>query len=257
MPDQRVMALYYRLETEDTLAFESPAAVHVQEEAFTIDLSDGQLVATMMRDCATEADARAVVEPFLRAWEISGALQFGRADFRFGFQKADIEKLPPGPGASVHLHGFLRMSVDSRRLHVRAIRRAYPHPPTRFALSPDVEVMWHRYNAYVDGREPLLSMAYFCLSYLEWLAGGRSATATRYHVETRVLSTLGALTATVGDARSARKFDRESENRPLTAEEQAWIEATVKALIRRVGEYSHEPASAPGRLAMSDLPPLP
>lgn len=37
----------------------------------------------------------------------------------------------------------------------------YPDPPKLFILTPDVETLWHRYEGYLQGKEPLSSMAYF------------------------------------------------------------------------------------------------
>ena len=65
--------------------------------------------------------------------------------------------------------------------------RKYPSPPLDLAISPDVQTMHDRYMNYLQGREPLSSMAFFCLTVLENSAGGRKAAARKYQIAKRVL----------------------------------------------------------------------
>lgn len=127
-------------------------------------------------------------------------------------------------------------------------------------MSPDVDTMWHRYEGYLEGREPLAAMAYACLTLLEASAGGRdrarNGAANRYRIEVDVLQTLGRLSSSVGDKETARKFKGLSERRPHTGAERAWMEAAVKALIRRAGEWAFDPGASRPQITMSDLPKL-
>lgn len=109
---------------------------------------------------------------------------------------------------------------------------------------------------YLDGREPLLDMAYFCLTQVEFKAGGRKRTrrqlaAARYRIDKDVLAMMGTLTSEHGDRWSARKA---SAAHPLTGSQGAWVEATVKHLIWRLGDTRI--GSALPLITMSDLPPL-
>jgi hypothetical protein len=92
-----------------------------------------------------------------------------------------------------------------------------------------------RYHGYRDGREPLLSMAYFCLTVLEANAGGRSAAARKYRIDKAVLHKLGELTSRRGDLATARKATA-GVAAPLTGPETAWLEVAVKTLIWRLGD---------------------
>jgi hypothetical protein len=141
-------------------------------------------------------------------------------------------------------------------------RRKYPAPPQRFKVSPDVETLWHRYEGYQQGREPLLAMAYFCLSFLDWrgsqhpgLSPNRRRAASLYAIEYEVLKQLGNLTTNLGDEKTTRKIDEESLHREPTPGEVAWIEAAIKMIIRRVGEHAADSAAC-RPLSMCDLPPL-
>jgi hypothetical protein len=97
-------------------------------------------------------------------------------------------------------------------------------------------------------------MAYFCLSFVQQIAGGRKRVGAIYQAEHEVLDTLGKLTSEVGDAQTARKFDAYSTRRALGSKEKAWIEAVIPALIIRVGEYA--PDRTLPLLTMKDFPPL-
>jgi hypothetical protein len=133
-------------------------------------------------------------------------------------------------------------------------RREYPSPPKHFRVNPDVDTLWHRFEGYAQGREPLLSMAYFCLTLLEARAGDRKNVETMYKVHKKILDRLGELTTTKGDEKTARKVRKLSALAPLTPSETIWVEAAIKAIIRRVGEVNSNPAVQ--MIMMNYLPSL-
>ena len=111
-----------------------------------------------------------------------------------------------------------------------------------------------RYEGYLRGREPLLSMASFCLTVIEDAYNGRTAAAKQMNIDEAVLKKIGNLTATRGDLLTARKINAQSTKQPLSGQEGAWLQEAVKAVIRRLGEArSLTPSKT---LAMKDLPPL-
>lgn len=257
MRDPHVVSLGYRLVSDETVTFSKQAApVEAESDGFKVRLADDSLVVEMLDHHASEESARVAVEPYLRAWEISHALQVGgQPEFRFEFVRAEvIDRDPPPPGTpqtielSALVHG---RAIVSATLSVE--RGLLPEPPSTFVVNSDVETLWVRWRAYRDGREPLQGMAYFALTVLE-MHGGRRAAAARFHIEKTVLSTLGRLASEAGDLTTARKA--RAATRPLTPQETAWIEATVIAIIRRVGEVAAASGAAETRLTMADLPAL-
>lgn len=132
---------------------------------------------------------------------------------------------------------------------------AYPSPPTGFSWSPDVGALWQRYSGCISGREPVASMAYFSLTVVEALAGGRRNAPASLAISQDVLDTLGRLSSSIGDDNTARK--RAETPRPHTNQEEGWMLAAVRALIKRLGELAHNPGAALPELTMSDLPQLP
>ena len=80
--------------------------------------------------------------------------------------------------------------------------------------------------------------------------------ASMYHVDYKVLDKLGELATTLGDDIEARKLGPQSQLRAPTAQEVNWIEATLRLLVRRVGQYAADPQWAWPQLTMADLPEL-
>ena len=181
MRDPHVESLRYRIGTSETTTYENPPAVEITRDEFDCSLDDGFLTCCMREHYSTVKEARRVIEDFLRSWEIKTALELGRGELRFHFEDSRIiDRDPPPPGSSQVLKLSESLSItNSVRVRGRAhvTRRKYPDPPTNFTVTPDVETLWQRYNNYLDGKEPLPSMAYFCLTVLKNKAGGEMRAA--------------------------------------------------------------------------------
>ncbi len=259
MRDPHVESLRYRLKTSETTTYENPPAIKVVRNEFECHLDDGVLTCRMREHFPAVKEARRVVEDFLRSWEIKTALELGRGEIRFQFEDSHvIDRNPPPPGSPkvVKLSGSVVMTSNlSAILHVT--RSKYPDPPTVFTVTPDVETLWQRYNNYLDGKEPLLSMAYFCLTLVENKAGGkrkRKSAAKLFLIEETILNELGNLTANKGNAEIARKFPKKGHLTALSDKEKKWIEAVVKILIRRTGEPANIQSTQ--LITMTDLPKM-
>lgn len=127
-------------------------------------------------------------------------------------------------------------------LDLKVIRSKYPEVPKGFAVNPNVIATWKRYAGYLDGKEPLLGMAYFVLSYLEKCCSGRKRVSSLYKIDYKILDTLGMITSTKGDQLTARK-GRKNGFDPLSKEEEKWVEECVKLIIKRLGEHEGNPNS--------------
>ena len=240
MKDPHVESLRYRLETSETTTYKNPPAVEVIRDEFECRLNDGVLKCHMREHYPTVEEARRVVDKFLRSWEIKTALELGRGEMRFQFEDSHvIDRDPPPLGSSqiVRVSG-VSVGVSTVLGTLRVTRGKYPSAPTNFTATPDVETLWQRYENYLDGKEPLLSMAYFCLTVVENKAGSRKAASTRYRIDETILQKLGELTSTRGDTATARKALKGGGTTTLSGKEKNWIEGAVKALIRRTGELA-------------------
>lgn len=253
MRQPHVVGLRYLLKAEEWAEFSDPSPVEVCTASFYLRL-DSNLVTVWMKEHHSTTDtAREKVEEYLRRWEISSALQSGRRPLmRFECTQVEIldleepyssESYRP-VGASVHIGGN-KVHRENR----------YPDPPEDFALSTEVEVMWTLYDNYLQGRERLLPMTYTCVSWITHPDGIKAA-AERYKVSINVLSLLKKQSSRSGKGVEARKMDNNERRQDLTSKERRWIEAAVRALIKRAGQYAADPKKAWPEITNSNLPPL-
>lgn len=258
MTDPHVVALIYRLKPSDHVSYAEPPPLVFENEIARFRLEKDQLRCEMKLHVATLEEGRALLDPILRDWEIEVELARSRGELRFSYENAEIiDRTPPTPGA---IRGAVMVALGANHLLMTGnltshiIRRKYPDPPLGFHIMPDAESILLRFRGYKDGREPLLSMAYFCLTVVESAAGGRnrrSSAAKIFGIAENVLDKLGELTTKRGDRTIARKAH--SSLQPLTGAERAWIEATIKQLVLRLCDPpSHYERK---QLTMADLPP--
>jgi hypothetical protein len=267
MNDPHVEELTYRVETGEELRIIDPSPVEEETTEFRMRLADGIATLKMKQHYSSEESAREPVDAYLRAWELDVALQYGhKRELRFVFDHSKIidrdPPLPSPPGTPVNLKGELSATATTEG-HLTEIPqlRHYPKPPSDFVATPNVITMWQRYDLYLQGREPLQSMANFCLTVIEYSVPNkkngkvRKKAAHMYSVEEGVLDKLEYLAGNVGDSLSARKFGVK-EPRALNTQETEWIKEALKKLIRRAGEYAAVPQKQRQQITMAVLPPL-
>src|SRR5262249_41177277 len=126
MPKLQVAVLNYRAIPGPLMTFENPEPVERDTSQFRLRLADGILRVELKEPHASEASARAVVDPYLRRWEVAAVLRRGRRELRFEFDRAELIDLEPEPGViSVWASGEAHFSSSvavSLGLH------AYPEP---------------------------------------------------------------------------------------------------------------------------------
>jgi hypothetical protein len=259
-PDLHVVSLQYSLKPSERHSYQNPPPVAFERDVARFSLSEGTLTCEMKTHFSTVPDACAAVDPILRAWEVDSDLRHNRGALRFKFSGADIIERSPCPPGVVRGNAYITLpglTVSGQLSVLPTTSARYPEPPPDgFLLTPDAKSILDRYYGYLAGREPLLAMAYFCLTVIEVICGGgkrqqhRTRALSEYQIDQNVLDTLGTLTSEHGDRLSARKA---SADNPLTASERAWLDATVKKLIWQLGT----PKAARTLLKVSDLPPLP
>ena len=225
------------------LTFNSAAQTFTLGADLTLG-AGGTLTLRPLVHFATEDDARATADQFVRAWQIDAGLQHGRDDFRLTFAGIQIQDRAAAVGTA-SLHSSSEQHIRGTA-HLKVVHTTYSQPPASFKVTPEVNDLWERYNRYVERREPLLSMAYSSLTIL--VRGDRKDAVRRYNIQFAVLSKLGELTSERGDALRARKAV--GAGTPLTGPETAWIEAALKAIIRHLAERRS------AQLTMADLPTI-
>lgn len=258
MSDPHVEALRYKLVVlRDGVTYrEGLPPVERDLDGFSIRLSHDVLTVTMHDHYPTRFDAMKAVEPYLYAWRADAALAAsGPPEFEFEYQDVTvIDRDPPDTSTgSVHVKAGVAFATAVAFSGTVAIEHGtYPVPPDHFALDEDTEALWNRWQGYVEGSEPLQSMAYACLTMLE-MHSGRLGASAWFNVSGTVLGKLGHLSTEPGDPQTARKMT--AKLRPLEPQERAWLEAAVKALIRRAGEIAAGVEGLP-EITMANLPEL-
>ena len=255
MGHPHVVGLRYRFIPEAWAQFPDPARLEQDTPSFYLRL-DGDLVTVWMKEHHSTGDsAREKVEGYLRRWEVLSALQHnGRRLMHF--ECKSVEVLDLEEPFSCKRTSPLDVSFEFGWAVMRSHDR-YPDLPNDFALSEDVEVMWTLYDRYIEDHERLLTMAYTCLTWLQYrVAGNNKKVAQKYNVAEEILDDLGELSSTLGAGVQARKMKRgESQGRHPTPEEKTWIEAAVRILIKRAGEYAADPDREWPKITKKDVLP--
>lgn len=262
MRDPHVKCVRYKLKTISNVSYsDSTPPIYKETDVFCLHLLNGLLAIELKDHYPTIESARMDIEVYLRSWELETALQSGRREIQFEYIDSDIiDRDPPPPGsAEIFIETGSAHVQMSGNLTVHVIRSNYPEPPGNFRATSDVDTLWHRYEEYLNGHEPLLAMGYFCLSYLETIGGGGITRAERrqkikdiYQIDITVLDKLGDLVSEGGDKTTARKVKNLSNLKPLSGSEINWIESTIKIIIRRLGE--HSPGVSLPIIDMTSLP---
>ena len=107
--------------------------------------------------------------------------------------------------------------------------------------------MYDRYMGYLQGREPLTTMAYFCWSMIQ-----DSRTANR-DFSRNVWTQIKRLSSKKGGQQARKASGKDND---LTAQDRCFLEEAIKAVIRRAAERAHSPCSDLPVISLSDLPPV-
>ena len=257
MNDPHVVALNYSIKHGETIDYSEAEPLFRDEPEFRLKVEDKKVQFKFKKHYATEEQARESLAEYIRAWEFDATLRRGNPDsFRLRFENAEIIDRDPTPGEVRLSATFAIAATGSVTLTVGVPE--YPAPPSDITLNADARTMHHRYMGYRKGREPLESMAYFCLNMLEdseLLIGQRNrrAAAEQFNIDKSVLHKIGCLSSTKGGA-TARK--REGTDQSLTPKERQFLDAAVKAIIRRVAERQRTPDGDLPVISWSELPSL-
>ena len=128
----------------------------------------------------------------------------------------------------------------------------YPLPSGVMRITADVQTLYDRYMGYRQGREPLTTMAYFCLTILE-KNNSREVAAKTHGIKFEVLREIGRLSSEKG-GQQARKASGTNNN--LTAQDRRFLEEAIKAIIRRAAEKAYAPNSDFPEISLSAFPPV-
>ena len=251
MNDPHVVALEYRIEHGPAIDWSRAAPLNIEEDSFDVRAENGRIRFSLKEHYASEDEARLVVEAdYIPNWEFHVGLVRGPNAFRLRFDSAEIVDRNPSPGPPT-LRAHASFGPITAKADLARKPRAFPDPPRAgIRRSPDVDSMFRRYMGYLEGREPLSAMAYFCLTVLEKMGGSRSKAAVRFGISENVLDRIGKLSATKGGP-SARKAIGSSA--PHTPEDERFLKSAIQTLIRRVAEVEFGPDSKRDKILVANI----
>ena len=255
MNDPHVVMLVYKIEHDSSVNYREEAPFDYKEENFSLRVQDGHILFVMKAHYATEEEAQEAVRAYIDRWEFAVGLEKGPGKFKLLGLGVQIEDRRPSPNSDEVLYVPLIIEGGGGRIlgMVPPPSQQYPiPPPPGLAITPDVQSMYERFMCYRVGREPLPSMAYFCLTVLQGAAGGREAAAKKYGIALEVLRKIGDLSSNKGGSQ-ARKASGISDD--LTPLETRFLEKAVPALIRQAAEVEHDPTKSRDEIELSDFCP--
>ena len=253
MNDPHVVALHYRIEHgPDVIDWSRAAPLDKEEHRFRVRAENGRVRFELKEHYASEEAARFAIEAdYIHNWEFVVGLARGPNAFTLLFDHSEIVDRKPTPGRiSLAARGTAAFASSGvARLQVQP--SAYPEPPpAAIKRSPDIDSMYQHYLRHLGGGEPLPAMAYFCLTKLEQMAGGRDAAAVRFCVSKKVLRRIGELSTNKGGA-SARKAVGHAV--PHTPEEERFLKSAIKTLIHRAAKVEYGPDPSRRKIILADI----
>lgn len=244
------------------MGYEKASFVEGSFDHFDIRLERGRVAFEMKTHFSTVEEARAITDDFVRRWEIVTGLEQNPGDLRFKYDNVDVIDLEPDEIEGITGNLNVTTSDDvliSEAVAIHIGRGKYPSLPIGFAISPDMEAMYLRYKAYRENKERLTTVAYWCLTVLEDGFSPRKKrreAAKCYRIDHEILNKIGQLSERRGTVSDARKYPVGGSFDPLSSQERSWLEAAIKKLIFRVGQYAFDPSADLPLISMADLPPL-
>lgn len=248
MNDPHVVALIYKIVHGSSVCYDNAEPAEYEEKEFSVKVADGEVRFEMKKHYATKKKAQEACDEYIRAWEMNAGLEMGPDAFRLKFEKPEIIDRKPTPGVR-----DLRINISGGeatiKAHLTVLRSHYPSPPSEMKITPDVQSMYDRFMGYRSGKEPLASMAYFCLTVLEESVrthkkGTQRVSRTRkdaaecYGIPLCDLKKIGELSSERGGADARKAGGRDTE---FTSKETRFLKKMVKKMIRRAAKMTCDP----------------
>jgi hypothetical protein len=219
MNDPHVEALHYRIKHAPDVDYERAEPLKHEEPSFSVSIENGEAKIGMKDHYLTVQSARAAVEPFLHAWELSWGLCYPKEKFEYVFLRGDLIDRKPAPAHGVLPAEAGLYGAGGQQSNTHHRRAKYPDPPQDLGWSADVDMMFERFRRINEEHTTLNDGANFCLTVLESAGagprrshtrgkGGRRAQAAKYFgIDIQVLDKIGELAAEKGGRLDARKVE--------------------------------------------------
>ena len=282
MNDPHVVALSYNVKPSASVDYREAKPRDYEEGNFSVRIEDQKVCFTMKTHYATEEEALEAVREYIELWEFATGLERGPDKFKLVYQEPNIVDRRPSAKSDdfADVSGAFRSPAGALSAGISSLSQYPPPPPSGLKITPDVRSMYDRLMGHRSGKEPLASMAYFCLTVLEIStrdrckkakdAGPKSSkgekygvelasvvcpqvvptwrakAAEMYGIERAVLNKIGHLSSKKG----ARKADGQEA---LTDPEARFLKEAIKALIHRAAEVAYGPVSRLPEIKLTDF----
>lgn len=244
-----IQSLIYKFNSRTPIA-EDAEQLDFRNDFGHFVLKEGILTVNLSSENNTDSEARNSLKEFLLAWSFEHELrQTSWIDFFFAFSYSISKNGEIVSQSSDNLDYLLQKDDSNLIIELRS----YPSPP-EITLTQEMKTIWHRFNRAIIGiGEPIQSVAYYALTVIEQLAGGRQQASEKYAINMDVLRKLGELTSTRGEPLNARKALSKGYN-PLTKKEAYWIDLTLRNIVHHIGLVNA--GRKPEFLTFNDLPQI-
>ena len=242
MNDPHVVALIYQIEHGQAVDYREAKPIDHEEPDFCVKIVKEKVRFEFKKHHATAKAAQKAIEEYICAWEIDAGLRQGGPNyFTLKFAHAQIEDRNP-TGGEGHLRNSSGRHSDRDSKGYR--RQGVSSTAIGVDDHPDVRTLYDRYMGCRQGKEPLPSMAYFCLTVIE-------RDPTQKECSSGVRKTIRHLSSGKG-GQQARKAG--GKDKDLTDQDRRFLDEAIKAIIRRAAERAHDPDGDRQPISMSDLP---
>ncbi|CAG0963332.1 hypothetical protein MYXO_00885 [Myxococcaceae bacterium] len=232
-----IQRLAYRVEKAGAFADD---VIEFSHAVGDFSLANGLLRVDLRLPTDSISEARAHIDPVVRAWEFE-------AEIRMGFPVIKFEFTP-----AVAVGATSQRSPETNGATELVIATRYPPAPT-IAVTSEMENVWERYTrARLGIGESVESAVYYGLTVIEAQFGSRPKAAAALNLPHGVLSKLGELSSTRGDAATARKSRASGE--PLNRSEKKWIDHSIRYALLQLGHLAA--GLAPPEIEAGALPDL-
>ena len=249
MNDPHVVALLYQIEHGRSVDYGKAKPIDHEERDYRVEIANEQVRFEFKEHYGTKDAARKAIEDYIRVWEFDAGLREGPNYFKLKFKKAQIEDRKPTPVTPGVKDTSVSITTGVPTVSVMAtVSKPYPSPPSSgLKLTPDVQTMYDRYMGYLQGREPLTGMAYFCWSMI------KDRPTANGDFSRNVGTQINRLSSKKGGQQARKASGKDND---LTAQDCRFLEEAIKAVIRRAAERAQSPYNDLPEISLSDLPPV-
>lgn len=200
-------------------------------DGFRFRVTRKEAMFTATRHFSSVEDARAVLDPQLKAWELSAALEHAPGVLEFEFRQPSVLDRPLAPG---ELRGTVMMIFGGKVTPSVQIN-SVPPPPPAFVMSPMVAALAELYKLSRRAPDTLLHAAYAMTTCVEHYTGGEAEAARLIGMSRTAFAKINELASTRGEGAQVRKFNPGAPPKPLSGREREWLERMLKLVVERAG----------------------